>query len=205
MDRSIPVSSKLLQQKKKERDDEILYRKLKHIQNGHSQYYHRNIDAKSQLPAAKKKNNFIIDMRRKDIDRDNRILADKIKEAEQKTGVIGTIIHSRKESETRDKNSSMASIKETRRRDQMKICMENLYQAERLQSMKSIYRIENLEGHNLKRREILGLRCEYPVIIEKSFTVTKTDKNVDSSDSEECFEQAWSFWKQDHCWRNFFQ
>lgn len=89
MDRSIPVSNKLLQQLKKERDDELLFKKLKQIQNGRSEYSYRTSQKKTQIDNQKRKNNFLVEMRHKEVNRENTILAKKIKEAENRPAGTG--------------------------------------------------------------------------------------------------------------------
>jgi len=86
MDRGIPVSSKILQQKKKERDDEILYNKLKRIQNGNSEYcYRKDVEnKKTAASSSKKKNNYIGNLKKLEVHRENQILAKKIKETENR-------------------------------------------------------------------------------------------------------------------------
>lgn len=89
MDRSIPVSNKLVQQIKKERDDELLFKKLKQIQNGRSEYSYRTSQKKPQIDNQKRKNNFLVEMRHKEVNRENTILAKKIKEAENRPAGTG--------------------------------------------------------------------------------------------------------------------
>ena len=186
MDRSIPVSSKLVYQRKKERDDEILYNKLKNIQNGHSQYSYQMKEKKVQAGNSashqnvlKKKNNFIVEMRKMDIERENHILSNKIKETEFRVGGLTPGYKVKKPGDFKDKASTGSSVQQHKRKEQQnKIHIENIYHFHRIDNQKSSYRLENFNDHNLRRKEVLGLRCEYPVIIEKNFGISRTDKNV---------------------------
>lgn len=69
--------------------------------------------------------------------------------------------------DSKEASSSLGAIKDPRRRELEKISVENLYLKNKIENIKSIYGAENYLNHNLKRREVLELRCEYPIIIEK--------------------------------------
>lgn len=92
MDRAIPVSNKLLQQRQKERDDELLFKKLKKIQNGHSEYNFRAKMPNIPQSGPKRKNNFIADLRDKEVHRENTILANKIRNTEMRSTACGSKI-----------------------------------------------------------------------------------------------------------------
>lgn len=70
-------------------------------------------------------------------------------------------------SELKQQSASLGTIKEPRRRELEKISVDNLILMNRIESMKSVYGVDNYVNHNLKRREVLELRCEYPVVIER--------------------------------------
>lgn len=90
MDRAIPVSNKLLQQKQKEREDELLYRRLKKIQNGRSEYWFRESVPKMPGHTGKRKQSHGAEIRHKEVQRENAILAQKIREAEKRASATGS-------------------------------------------------------------------------------------------------------------------
>lgn len=175
MDRAIPVSNKLLQQVQKERTDELLFKKLKHIQNSRSEYSYRIEAKKAQAETHKRKNNFLVEMRHKEVSRENAILAKKIKETEKRSLAAGRQSLSAGQPRqpakadlggAKQTTGSLGTMKEPRRRELEKISADNMYLMSRIESMKSVYGVDTFVKHNLKRREVLELRCEYPVVIE---------------------------------------
>lgn len=68
---------------------------------------------------------------------------------------------------------------EPKQKELDKIAMENNHLKNKIETMRSVYSIDQFNNHNSRRRELLGLRCEYPVIIEKGYQGNKPeDKSV---------------------------
>lgn len=75
------MSSKKLQKWQKEKDDQILYNKLKSIQHGSSEYNFRGEAGKNpQGEKSKKQNHYLVTHKLLEVQRENAILAKKIRE-----------------------------------------------------------------------------------------------------------------------------
>ena len=166
MDRQIPSSSKLIQKRKKQNDDHKLYRKLKSIKNSESVYNFRKNDTK--LPKKTKTKGFYQRQKNIEIQRENLILANKMINIGKKT----TIPYLKKPKKLKEnpKNPKKSLNKEKRKKNMLKITLENVQIMNRIQSMKSFYNTNKWKRDNYAHQERLKLHCEYPVVLEKLAT-----------------------------------
>lgn len=67
----------------------------------------------------------------------------------------------------KENSASQGTLKDPRKRELEKISAENILLMNKIDNIKSIYGADQYINHNMKRREVLELRCEYPLIIEK--------------------------------------
>lgn len=186
MDRAIPAPSKILQRKKKERDDFKLYKKLKAIKNSESVYNFRNRKQKSKTRLPRGLSYGKIQQNR-EIQRENRILAKKMIEIESKSSMPrlkppNTTTTKEKMSKEKKNKPKTSLNKNKRKKEILKISMDNIKIMNRIQSMKSFYDTQKWKKDTELHQERLKMHCEYPVVVEKIFKKEKLQKSQINSE-----------------------
>lgn len=184
MYRGVPTASKILRKKEKERDDHILFEKLKSIQNRKNAYSLKRKSSNDRQIMTK--NNYYKKRRETEIKRENKILASKMLSIENKNNpnksIKPKLRKNPNKSKTRKKPPRSLNIQK-RRREMMRITMDNISLMNRIQSMKSFYNPREIGKHNYKHQKLLEMHCEYPVVLENMGTNGKffTDEENERS------------------------
>ena len=159
MNRGLPIGNKLLTKKWQEKDREIHLRKLRDIKpqinlSGPTKFKHLNKKAKKEQ---------LLEDRYTEIERENRILLEK----------MTSIMHNGNQSAQTQNNFSAPPYqkrslnKEARKRELLKITIENQQFLKRLQDKSSNYDVTKWETEHVDRQHMLRNICEFPYQFDK--------------------------------------
>ena len=192
MDRTIPSMNKILQKKQRQKDDEKLVNELRNIKKSQSSY---NFRLKDKVKIYKRIA-FTEVARNLEIRRENLIQAKKIKDMGEdhfdmkkirlkstqnirsKANTNFLPINSQALSKPQKKtltniNNYKGSIKslngESRKKDLLRITMENLHIRDKLVNMRSTYKASDWAEHAQKNYAYFALHCENPLVLESDF------------------------------------
>ena len=196
MDRAIPSVNKILQKKQREKDDEKLVNQLRVIKKSQSSYNFRVKDKVKiykriafndvQKTMEIRRENLILAKKIKDMGEEHfNLKKSRIKSTQNMRSTKLSNLHNlspiisneclyqppHKKTLTNINNikvnSNTRSLNDERRKKELlRITMENLHIRDRIVSMKSTYNGQDWKEHAKKNYEYLSLHCEYPVAQE---------------------------------------
>lgn len=109
------------------------------------------------------KNNYFKKQRHTEIIRENQILTNKLKKIDSCSYTQNFKANPPKKS----KKTKFSLNNEKRKKEMMRITIENISLMRRITSMKSFYNPRSMTINNSKHIELVELHCEYPLILEK--------------------------------------
>ena len=120
------------------------------------------------------KNNYYKNQRDLEINRENRILAAKMMNLEIQTKYkkknSKRVPLKRKKirtSKSKGRYHPRSLNSQKRKKEMLRITMDNITLMNRIQSMKSFYNPKEISRHNKRHQKLLELHCEFPMVIEK--------------------------------------
>jgi hypothetical protein len=190
MDRAIPSINKILRKKQQDRDDEKLVSKLREIKKSHSSYNFRVTD-KVKIYKRHAYNDIT---RNLEIRRENQILAKKIKcigdeykHKKSETNLLRTATNTARQTlrntaknfHTPSAEVSKLGLKNgfrslndgKRKREMLRITMDNLHLRDRIMGKTATYTQEDWMKHAKSHYDNLKMHCEFPVLIEQQIIV----------------------------------
>ena len=189
MFRGIQVMNKICAKKQKEKDDEKLVNQLRKIKKSTSNYNFRK-DDKVKIY---KRNNFQDGVRVREIKHENLILAKKIKNIgkDLKLSLPSSVKKApRVNSPPKGPNASSKPVtgnikslnQESRKKELLRITMDNMNLMHRIKSMKSMYNQKDWKEHNMKHFGYFKIHCEYPIVMENEMAMLEEfNKNQNKS------------------------